>query len=207
MNTMFLALALLFQGPVKDLKVPDQVKPPIVVPAGTTIPVSLISRVSTKNAKPGDGVYARTLFPVTVGNEIVIPVGSHVRGKISEVEQPGRIKGKAVLTLSFQQIILPSGLTLPLFATLAGTGGAGTRTGETSIEGESTKGEDAKDIGQATATGAAIGAIGGRGKGLGIGAGVGAAAGAVGVLLARGKDLVLEPGTTIEIVLDRPLEP
>jgi hypothetical protein len=26
-------------------------------------------------------------------------------------------------------------------------------------------------------------------------------------LLTRGPDLVLEPGTTIEIILDRPLEP
>ena len=40
-----------------------------------------------------------------------------------------------------------------------------------------------------------------------IGGAGGAAAGAVGVLLTRGDDLVLEPGTTLEIVLDRPVEP
>ena len=78
----------------------------------------MINSISTKTAKDGDGVYARTTFPITVNNKIVIPVGSHVKGKITEVDRPGRVKGKAELTISFQEIILPSGTTLPLYATL-----------------------------------------------------------------------------------------
>ena len=49
-----------------------------------------------------------------------------------------------------------------------------------------------------------IGVIAGSGKGAAVGGAGGAAVGAAAVLLTRGKDLVLEPGTTIEIVLDRP---
>jgi hypothetical protein len=40
-----------------------------------------------------------------------------------------------------------------------------------------------------------------------VGAAVGAAAGLGQVLLTRGADVVLPPGTTIEIMLDRDLEP
>jgi len=62
-------------------------------------------------------------------------------------------------------------------------------------------------VGTTTAEGALIGVIANKGKGAAIGGAGGAAAGAAAVLLTRGKDLVLEPGTTFEIVLDRPIEP
>ena len=103
--------------------------------------------------------------------------------------------------------MLPSGITLPIYTSLGGAGGSGERKGEAGIEGESTKGKDAADIGKTATEGALIGVIAGGGKGAGIGGAAGAGAGAIGVLLSRGADLVLEPGTTLEIVLDRPVEP
>jgi hypothetical protein len=206
----FVLLTLLLQvqlGP-KSLDIdPAKVQPPLVVPAGTVIPVTLTNRINTKNAKDGDGVYARTSFPVTIDNKIVIPEGSHVRGKITQVVRPGRVKGKAELTLTFQTLVLPSGITLPIYSSLAGAGGAGTRKGEATVQGDSSKGEDAKTVGTTTAEGALIGVIANGGKGAAVGGAVGAAAGTAAVLLTRGKDLVIEPGTTFEIVLDRPIEP
>jgi type IV secretion system protein VirB10 len=41
--------------------------------------------------------------------------------------------------------------------------------------------------------------------GAGIGAGAGAAAGMIGVLASRGPDAVLAKGSTLEMVLDRPI--
>src|SRR5262249_40040184 len=115
-----LVLALMFQSGPKNLQVAEDAKimPPVIVPAGTTIVVAMINSISTKTAKDGDGVYARTTFPDTINNKIVIPVNSHVKGKITEVARPGRVKGKAELTISFQEIILPSGTTVPLYGTL-----------------------------------------------------------------------------------------
>ena len=185
----------------------QQTSEPIVVPAGTVLPVSLTSRVTTKHAKDGDGVYGRTVFPITINNKIVIPEGSNVRGKITEIRRPGRVKGKPELTLSFQTLVLPNGTTLPIYTSLRGVGGAGERKGEATVQGDSDKAHDAKTIGTTTVEGALIGVIADRGKGAVIGGGVGAAAGTAAVLLTRGKDLTLEPGTTIEVVLDRPLEP
>jgi len=201
--------ALLQQGGPKSLDVdPGKVQPAIVVPAGTVIPITLTSRVSTKNSKDGDGVYAKTTFPITVNNRIVIPEGSFVRGKISEVRKPGRVKGKGELTLNFQTLVLPSGLTIPIYTSLGGAGGAGERKGEATVQGDSSKGDDAKTVGTDAAAGGLIGVLATRGaKGAAVGGAGGAAVGTAAVLLSRGKDLVLDPGTTIEIVLDRPIEP
>src|SRR5512138_3506004 len=95
----FIIVAALFtqvqRGP-RALDVdPSKILPPVVVPAGTIIPVTLTTRISTKNAKDGDGVYGKTAFPITVDNKIVIPEGAYVRGKITEIKRPGRVKGKA----------------------------------------------------------------------------------------------------------------
>lgn len=201
-------LAALLQGGPKRLDVEEsKIMPPLVVPAGTVIPIQLTSRVSTKNAKDGDGIYGRTAFPITVNNKIVIPEGSAVRGKLSEVKRPGRVKGKAELTLSFQTLVLPSGVTLDIYTSLGGTDSGGKKTGEATIEGDSTKGKDAGTIGTAAGGGALGGAIYRGGKGAAVGGVGGAVLGTAGVLLTRGDDLVLERGTVIEIVLDRPLEP
>ena len=197
-------LAALLQQSSEPVVVPAGT---VVVPAGTVIPIRLTSKVTTKHAKDGDGVYGKTAFPITVNNKIVIPEGSNVRGKITQIRQPGRVKGKAALSLSFQTLVLPDGTTLPIYSSLGGLGGAAERTGEATVQGDSSKGEDAKTVGTTAAQGALIGVIADRGKGAAIGGGIGGAAGAAAVLLSRGKDVVLEPGTTIEIVLDRPLEP
>ena len=204
---IILAAFLQQQGP-RSLDIdPARVQPPLVVPAGTVIPVTLTNRITTKNAKDGDGVYGRTAFPITVNNKIVIPEGSNVRGKITELRRPGRVKGKAELTLTFQTLVLPNGVTIPIYTSLGGAGGAGERKGEATVQGDSSKGEDAKTVGSTAAQGALIGVIADRGAGAAVGGVAGAAAGTAAVLLTRGKDLVLEPGTTIEIVLDRPIEP
>lgn len=204
---MILAALLQAGGPKKIDVDESKIMPPLVVPAGTVIPITLTSRVTTKNAKDGDGIYGKTAFPITVDNKIVIPEGSSVRGKISEVKKPGRVKGKAELTLNFQTLVLPGGVTIPIYTSLAGAGGAGERTGEATIQGESSKGKDAGTIGTTAGGGALGGVIHSGGKGAAVGGAAGAAIGTVGVLLSRGEDLVLEPGTTIEVVLDRPLEP
>jgi hypothetical protein len=195
------------QGP-RALDVdPSKILPAVVVPAGTVIPIRLTNRITTKNAKDGDGIYGKTAFPITVNNQIVIPEGSNVKGKITEIRRPGRVKGKAALALNFQTLILPSGITLPLYTSLGGAGGAGERKGEATIQGDSSKTDDAKTIGTGAVEGGLIGVIANKGKGAAVGGAGGAAVGTAAVLLTRGKDLVLEPGTTIEIILDRPLEP
>jgi hypothetical protein len=164
MIAVMILAAVLQQGP-KRLEVDEsKIQPPVVVPAGTVIPITLTTRVSTKNAKDGDGVYGKTIFPITVDNKIVIPEGSYVRGKIAEVKKAGRVKGKAELTLNFQTLVLPSGFTIPIYTSLGGVGAGGDRKGEATVQGDSSKGKDAGTIGTTAAEGGLIGVIAGGGS-------------------------------------------
>jgi hypothetical protein len=200
-------MALLVQGPANlQLSEVSRVPPPNVIPKGTVIPIQLIAKLSTKTLKEGDGVYGMTIFPITVNNEILIPVGSNIKGKVTQVQRPGKVKGKAGLALSFQTLILPSGSTIPLYASLAGSSEAASTT-EGKLEGDSSIKDDAATVAKTTAVPAGIGGVVSGAHGARVGAGLGATAGLATVLLTRGKDLVLDRGTTLEIVLDRPLEP
>jgi hypothetical protein len=193
------------QGP-RNIQIPENVKPKIlVVEKGTVIPVQLSNTISTRNIKEGDRIYARTSIPITVGNTIVIPAGTSVQGQIKDAVRAGKVKGKASLTLSFQRMTLPNGVSMEIFGSLGGSD-EGHREGEATIQGDSSKGKDAGTVAKAGGTGAAIGGIFGGGKGAGIGAGANAGVALAGVLLTRGADLELPKGTEIEVILDQALE-
>src|SRR5437764_1894720 len=84
----------------------------LTIPAGTKIPLVLKQGISTKNARPGDAVYAATNFPVTVNDRIVIPAGSYVQGVVDEVKRAGRVKGRAEVLVHFRSLIFPNGYTV-----------------------------------------------------------------------------------------------
>jgi hypothetical protein len=69
------------------------------------------------------------------------------------------------------------------------------------ITADSSKGKDAKIAGGAAAAGALIGAIAGGGKGALKGGAIGGAAGGAAVLATRGKEVVLEAGTALEVTV------
>jgi hypothetical protein len=179
----------------------------LIVPAGTRVGVCLENGISTRNAKAGDSIYLRTTFPITQNNRIVVPVGSYLRGSLTDSKRPGKIKGKGEFRMRLETLILPNGYTVSLNAAprQADSGGKETMDEEGKVTGPGGKGKDATTIAETTATGAGIGAIAGRAKGLGIGAGVGAVAGLAAVLLTRGPEAELPRGSTLDIVLERDL--
>jgi hypothetical protein len=183
------------------------------IDTGTRIPLSLINSVSTKGSAEGDRVYLETVFPILSNGRIVIPPGSYVAGTITEVKRPGRVKGRGELYLRFDSLTLPNGVTRDFrgrVGSLDGQAGDELDRREGKIKSEGNKGGDARNVGEAAAAGTSVGVIAGSaaghaGMGAGIGAAAGATAGLLGVLLTRGPDVVLPRGTTIEMVLDRPL--
>ena len=86
----------------------------VSIPSGTKVPLSLKQSISTKNAREGDAVYAVTTFPVVINERIVIPAGTYVQGRISNVKRGGRIKGRAEVLMHFSTLIYPSGYTVVL---------------------------------------------------------------------------------------------
>ncbi len=95
------------------------------VPAGTKVLLSLKSGVNTKTARPGDGVYLVSTFPVIVGSHVLIPSGVYVQGIMDKVDRPGRIKGRAKLLMHFTTMIFPNGQVVGI----PGHGGQSARLG------------------------------------------------------------------------------
>ena len=179
----------------------------ITVPAGTRIGVTLENGISTYSAKPGDSVYFRTSFPITINNKVVVPVGSYLRGEVTDAKRPGRVKGKGELRIRLNTLILPNGYTVDLNAEPHSTDAGKTKTdSEGKITGPGGKGKDVETVAATTVTGAGIGAIAGGGKGAGIGAGIGGVAGLAAVLLSRGPEAQLPRGSSMDLVLERDLQ-
>ncbi len=184
----------------------ESAKPMLTIPAGTRVPLSLKQAISTKTAKDGDPVYAETAFPFVVNDRIVIPAGTYIQGKITRVQRGGHVKGRAELLIHFTSMIYPSGYTVMLGGSVENTPGAEKTTmkdSEGTIRQDSETGRKAKSAAEGAGTGAVIGAVTNGGKGAGIGAGVGGVAGLAIGMLSRGADVRLQPGTSIEMEIQR----
>ena len=183
------------------------------VQTGTKVPLSLINSISTKHSAEGDRVYLETVFPVLVNGRIVVPVGSYVAGTVTQLKKPGRVKGRGELYVRFDSLTLPNGVTRDFHGRIGSMDGNAKDEldrAEGKVKSEGNKSGDAKTVGEAAAAGASIGTLAGGaaghyGMGAGIGAAAGAAAGMIGVLSSRGPDAVLARGSTLEMVLDRPI--
>ena len=187
--------------------------PQFTVSTGTRVPLSLINSVSSKHSMAGDRVYLETAFPILVDSRIVIPVGSYVAGTVTEVRRAGRVKGRAELYIRFDSLTLPNGVTRDFRARMDGMDASASGQvdhSEGAVKGEGNKSGDLRTVAEGAGIGASVGTIAGSaagnaGMGLGIGAAAGAAAGLFGTLLSRGPDAVVPKGSTVEMVLDRPL--
>jgi len=178
----------------------------LVVPAGTKVPLTLKQAISTKTAKEGDAVYAMTAFPVAIDDRILIPSGTYVQGKISHIQRGGHIKGRAELLMHFTSMIYPSGYTVMLPGSLDNVPGAektSIKGSEGAIRQDSDKGKDIGTVASTASTGAVIGGLSAGGKGAGIGAAAGGLAGLAIAMISRGSDVRLEPGTSIEMIIQR----
>ncbi len=183
------------------------------VPAGTKLLLSLKHEISTRVAKPGDTVYMTSEFPVVQDGVVVIPAGMYVRGTIDKVERPGKVKGRAQLQLHLSTLIFPNGAEVSIPGSLdsiSGNDKAKVKGSEGTVEANGTKGADAARISEDTLTGTGVGGLVGYGTnnvglGTGVGAGAGAAVGVLTTLMTRGNDIVFPQGSTLEMVLSRPI--
>jgi hypothetical protein len=123
-----------------------QNEPELVVPEGTNLPIVLSTFLNSRSTQVGDTFYADTTYPIWIQQRLVIPRGSIVKGTVTKVVRPGKVKGKAQLAIRFDNILLPNGITRDLVAIFQGIHGPGEekidRQTET-VEMDSSKGADA----------------------------------------------------------------
>lgn len=193
-------------APSPDAQSAETSKPMLTIPIGTRIPLSLKQAISTKTARTGDPVYAETAFPFVLNDRVVIPAGTYIQGKIERAQRGGHVKGRAEVLIHFTSMIYPSGYTVVLGGSVENTPGAkktSMKDDEGTIRQDSETGRKVKSAAEGATTGAVIGAVTNGGKGAGIGAGVGGLAGLAIGMLSRGADVRLEPGTSIEMEIQR----
>lgn len=158
------------------------------IPVGTELDVRLVDSLSSGRSQVEDRFVATTVVDLQLGERVVIPAGSELRGIVSSVDKAGRVDRKAGLTLAFDRITI-NGREREIRGVVTDA-----------IEGEGVKGEVAK-IGTAAGAGAIIGGILGGVKG----AIAGILIGGGGIAAATpGKDVELAPGTILRVRLDQP---
>ena len=167
------------------------------VGAGTEIHAALDTPLSSKISKPGDRFTATVSDPVRANNgAVVIPAGARVEGEVAESADEktlAALKDKPKLSLRFRDVVVPSGQTLPLTATLVSVHDNSSRK-KIITEGQNDPGRSA--IGAATRR-----SLGGPIKGLAIGA----LSGGGYVIATNGKDVRLPALAGMLIRVDQPV--
>lgn len=174
--------------------------------AGQKITVRMNEQISSETARVGDRFTTTVVIPVYAGGVEVIPAGSIIGGRVTEVKRAERKSKAGVLGVSFISLQLPTGLSRALNGSLTDMNQETVSyDNEGQVSGRSSRNRNIVFIGGGATTGALIGAIAGGGKGAGIGAGVGAAAGVAGAYFSKGKEAVVKPGTEFGVVLNQSL--
>ncbi len=171
---------------------PQPVVRTLWIPANTRFEVRLLDPISSKDNKAGDKFKATLNQDLEADGQVVVPRGSTVTGKILEVKQPGRVQGRAAMSITLTQITVGE-TSYPI------------QTNTLSFEAESSVKGDATKVGIGAGLGAIIGAIAGGGKGAAIGAAVGGGAGTATVLATKGKDVKFAPEEKFSFVLNNEL--
>lgn len=207
-----LAIAQQANAPTKAAAQPSAedstAKRELIIPSGTRVPVALKNAISTKSARDGDPVYAETTFPLVTNDRVLIPAGTYVQGRIAHVKRAGRVKGRAEVLIHFTTLIYPSGYTVILPGSIESVPGAEStkmKGQEGTIQENGQTGQKVGTVASTAASGTLIGAVTGGGKGALVGAGIGGAVGSAIALLTRGTDVRLDSGTTVEMVIQRPV--
>src|SRR5208282_3411284 len=76
----------------------------ITIPAGTSVFLALTAPVWAKTAKPGESIYAESVFPVAVNNQMAIPPGTYVQGEIDSLSRPGWLSPHAQFQIHFTKM-------------------------------------------------------------------------------------------------------
>jgi hypothetical protein len=164
----------------------------VSVPAGTRLPLELLTSVSSETSTVEGRVRARLTRDIEIDGLTALPSGTILTGVITEAERAGRVKGLSRVAFRFTE------------ADVRGTPERLRTNALVFVGEESTKG-DAARIGGGAVAGAVIGGLLGGGKGAAQGAAIGGGAGTGVVLATRGKDVERAAGTSITATLAEPV--
>ena len=136
-----------------------------------------------------DRFEATTAADFIIDGQTLVPAGSIMRGVVSSVQPAGRLKRKAEMTVTFDQLTI-NGRSYPIRGTVT-----------QAIEGEGVKG-DLPRAGVGAGVGAILGGILGGFKGAMAGILIG---GGGTIAATEGKEVELPQGTVLRVRLETPV--
>lgn len=148
---------------------------------GTLLRVRLKEGLSTVSTLPGAHFKAELTEPVEKNGRVILPIGSVMEGRITEVHSGRRISGRAALHLDPRSVTLPDGTHYTIQAQLIDTD----QLSNTKVDREGTllRRDHPKEtlavVGATTGAAAVAGGMIGGGVGAAVGAGIGAGAGTI----------------------------
>ena len=190
--------------------------PPITLPAGTQLALILTHPIDSKTTHRGDTVFAETTAPVLADNQVVIPPGAFVQGKVEKLTRQG---SRADLLMQSLSVALPDGSVVNINGPLEVASGEGTafrNPGDGAKAGAVLAPLIGLGLGTAigeaahttqTTTFAGMTMTSQTLKGVTIGSITGLAAGTVVslVLIARSHHFIVSEGSPLEMTLPRPV--
>lgn len=89
------------------------------IPAGTAFQLQLTNPVSSYNSE-GTEFTAIMINDQTADADVILPMGSLVRGTIGKIEPAKRFSKGAIIYLDFDHVVTPNGRQLPLSMSIVG---------------------------------------------------------------------------------------
>ncbi len=180
----------------------------ITVPAGSTMPATLTSGLSSADATIGQPVYMVLNKDYYYGDKLVAPAGSSVTGTVTAATaaKHGSINGK--LAIRFTQITTPMGTQIPITAVIKTDDNSGVLVGGTNVD---VAKEYTKDLAVGSAAGALSGLVfgalagGSIGRGAALGTAVGAGGGLVKSVIDKGNDVEIPANANVELYFSQPV--
>jgi len=160
----------------------------VTIPAGTQLTVRLNDVLDTEKNQVGDSFHATLGAPISINDEVVIPSGADVVGRVVDVKSAGRFAGNSLLTLELNSLSVNGKIY-------------NIQTSQWSRQGKGEGKNTAVKAGGGAALGAVIGAVAGGGKGAAIGSVAGAGAGTGAAATKKGEQIKLAPEATLSFLL------
>ena len=90
----------------------------IRIPAGTSLNLEFLDTNSTRTASVGDEFSAMLKTDKIVNGQIALPAGSVIRGTFDRIVPAKRLSKSAIIYLSFDHVVTPTGRQIPINAGL-----------------------------------------------------------------------------------------
>jgi hypothetical protein len=104
------------QTPPETTSSSEAVAETVRVPAGTLVPLTLVSPIKSKSTKVGDAVRAVVAFPITAGAQVAIPAGTYVEGVVTSLTAQAKGTHQPDVLIHFTRLLYANGYTATLDA-------------------------------------------------------------------------------------------